>query len=85
MAERRLFGTDGVRGAVGDFLTADLAMRLGRAAALAVDSERPRALVIRDTRSCICKVSHGRCNMPRDMKMSYGKSVNSFATATRGA
>ena len=50
MAERRLFGTDGVRGAVGDFLTADLAMRLGRAAALAVDSERPRALVIRDTR-----------------------------------
>jgi phosphoglucosamine mutase len=50
MAERRLFGTDGVRGAVDDFLTADLAMRLGRAAALAVDSERPRALVIRDTR-----------------------------------
>ena len=50
MAERRLFGTDGVRGAVGDFLTADLAMRLGRAAALAVDAERPRALIIRDTR-----------------------------------
>ena len=50
MAERRLFGTDGVRGAVGDFLTADLAMRLGRAAALAVEAERPRALIIRDTR-----------------------------------
>ncbi len=50
MAQRRLFGTDGVRGAVGEFLTADLAMRLGRAAALAVDAERPRALIIRDTR-----------------------------------
>ena len=50
MAERRLFGTDGVRGAVGDFLTADLAMRLGRAAALAVEAERPRGLIIRDTR-----------------------------------
>jgi phosphoglucosamine mutase len=50
MAERRLFGTDGVRGAVGEFLTADLAMRLGRAAALSVDAERPRALIIRDTR-----------------------------------
>ena len=50
MAERRLFGTDGVRGAVGNFLTADLAMRLGRAAALSVEAERPRALIIRDTR-----------------------------------
>ena len=42
MAERELFGTDGVRGAVGEFLTADLAMRLGRAAALAVEPERPQ-------------------------------------------
>ena len=50
MAERELFGTDGIRGAVGDFLTADLAMRLGRAAALAVEPDRPRALIIRDTR-----------------------------------
>lgn len=50
MVERKLFGTDGVRGAVGDFLTADLAMRLGRAAALVVDAKRPRVLIIRDTR-----------------------------------
>ncbi len=50
MAERELFGTDGIRGAVGDFLTADLAMRLGRAVALAVEPDRPRALIIRDTR-----------------------------------
>jgi phosphoglucosamine mutase len=50
MAERRLFGTDGVRGAVGDFLTADLAMRLGRAAALVSEADRPRILIVRDTR-----------------------------------
>lgn len=50
MPERQLFGTDGVRGPVGEFLTADLAMRLGRAAALAVEAERPRTLIIRDTR-----------------------------------
>ncbi len=50
MAERSLFGTDGVRGAVGEFLTADLAMRLGRAATLDAEAERPQVLVIRDTR-----------------------------------
>jgi phosphoglucosamine mutase len=50
VAKRELFGTDGVRGAVGEFLTADLAMRLGRAAALAVEAERPRTLIVRDTR-----------------------------------
>ena len=50
MAKRELFGTDGVRGAVGDLLTADLAMRLGRAAALAVEADRPRTLIVRDTR-----------------------------------
>ena len=31
--ERRLFGTDGVRGEAGTFLTAELATALGRAAA----------------------------------------------------
>jgi phosphoglucosamine mutase len=50
VAKRELFGTDGVRGAVGEFLTADLAMRLGRAAAVAVEAERPRTLIVRDTR-----------------------------------
>jgi phosphoglucosamine mutase len=50
---RRLFGTDGVRGVAGELLTADLAVRLGRAATrLAGQSlaSRPRVLVIRDTR-----------------------------------
>jgi phosphoglucosamine mutase len=48
--ERRLFGTDGVRGAVGDFLTADLALALGRAAAAWSPAEAPQVLIIRDTR-----------------------------------
>lgn len=50
MAERRLFGTDGVRGPVGELLTPELAVRLGRAAALQADAERPQVLIIRDTR-----------------------------------
>jgi phosphoglucosamine mutase len=50
VAERKLFGTDGVRGPVGDLLTPDLAVRLGRAAALQAESERPQVLVVRDTR-----------------------------------
>jgi phosphoglucosamine mutase len=47
---RRLFGTDGVRGAAGEVLTAELALRLGHAVALGLNSESPRVLVIRDTR-----------------------------------
>jgi phosphoglucosamine mutase len=45
---RRFFGTDGVRGVVGDDLTPDLVERLGRAATLW--SGRGRVLVGRDTR-----------------------------------
>jgi len=48
--ERRLFGTDGVRGAVGEFLTADLALALGRAAAARRPAPAPQVLIIRDTR-----------------------------------
>jgi phosphoglucosamine mutase len=47
---RELFGTDGVRGVAGDRLSADLALALGRAAALECAAERPQVLVIRDTR-----------------------------------
>src|SRR5437763_2158498 len=46
---RRYFGTDGVRGIVGDFITADLVERLGRASALW--SGRGRVFVGRDTRA----------------------------------
>jgi phosphoglucosamine mutase len=45
---RRYFGTDGVRGVVGDSLTSDLVERLGRAAALW--SRAGTAFVGRDTR-----------------------------------
>jgi phosphoglucosamine mutase len=50
VAERRLFGTDGVRGPVGGLLTPELAVRLGRAAALEAGSDRPQVLIVRDTR-----------------------------------
>jgi phosphoglucosamine mutase len=48
--ERKYFGTDGVRGPVGELLTPDLAVRLGRAAALQAEAERPQVLIVRDTR-----------------------------------
>ena len=47
---RRLFGTDGVRGAAGELLTADLALRLGHAVTAQLERDQPRVLVIRDTR-----------------------------------
>jgi phosphoglucosamine mutase len=46
---RRYFGTDGVRGIVGEFLTPELVERLGRAATLW--SGRGRVFVGRDTRA----------------------------------
>ena len=49
-AERKLFGTDGVRGEVGAFLTAELAMALGRAAVASLEADRPQVLIVRDTR-----------------------------------
>ncbi|HZB05314.1 MAG TPA: phosphoglucosamine mutase [Thermoleophilaceae bacterium] len=45
-----LFGTDGVRGVAGEFLTAELALKLGRAAALTSPAEHPQVLIVRDTR-----------------------------------
>jgi phosphoglucosamine mutase len=54
---RRLFGTDGVRGVAGEFLTAELTLALGRAATARIcgrgrqQDSIPRVLVIRDTRA----------------------------------
>jgi phosphoglucosamine mutase len=48
--ERRLFGTDGVRGEAGTFLTAELALSLGRAVTASLEAERPQVLIVRDTR-----------------------------------
>src|SRR5215211_9496186 len=47
---RRLFGTDGVRGVAGEFLNADLALALGRAAATTSGADAPQVLIVRDTR-----------------------------------
>jgi phosphoglucosamine mutase len=49
-ASRKLFGTDGVRGEAGTFLTAELATLLGHAATASLGVERPRVLIVRDTR-----------------------------------
>jgi phosphoglucosamine mutase len=47
---RKLFGTDGVRGIAGEFLTAELARALGRAATAQTGAEHRRVLIVRDTR-----------------------------------
>ena len=47
---RQLFGTDGVRGRAGEFLTAELAVALGRAAITRLNAPEPRVLIVRDTR-----------------------------------
>ena len=49
-APPRLFGTDGVRGVAGEFLTAELALSLGRAAAATSRAGAPQVLIVRDTR-----------------------------------
>ncbi len=47
---RKLFGTDGVRGVAGEFLTAELALALGAAATRSTRAQRPQVLIVRDTR-----------------------------------
>jgi phosphoglucosamine mutase len=50
---RQLFGTDGVRGRAGEFLTAELAVSLGRAAVTRYEQgtgDHARVLIVRDTR-----------------------------------
>jgi phosphoglucosamine mutase len=47
---RKLFGTDGVRGEAGTFLTAELVTALGRAATASLEAQRPQVLIVRDTR-----------------------------------
>ena len=49
-APRKLFGTDGVRGVAGEFLSAELATALGRAAAGIAAADAPQVLIVRDTR-----------------------------------
>ncbi|MEA2348157.1 MAG: phosphoglucosamine mutase [Thermoleophilaceae bacterium] len=49
-AAARLFGTDGVRGRAGEFLTPELALALGRGAATTASAPEPQVLIVRDTR-----------------------------------
>ncbi|HEX4114568.1 MAG TPA: phosphoglucosamine mutase [Solirubrobacteraceae bacterium] len=46
----RLFGTDGVRGVAGELLSAELALALGKAVTARSRADRPRVLIVRDTR-----------------------------------
>ncbi len=47
---RHLFGTDGVRGRAGEFLTAELAVALARATVELSDESHPQVLIVRDPR-----------------------------------
>jgi phosphoglucosamine mutase len=47
---RQLFGTDGVRGRAGHFLTAELALTLARSAVARAGETQPQVLIVRDTR-----------------------------------
>ncbi len=47
---RKLFGTDGVRGRAGEFLSAELALALARTAVTRAPEARPQVLIVRDTR-----------------------------------
>jgi phosphoglucosamine mutase len=47
---RKLFGTDGVRGEAGTFLSAELATALGKATTATLEAQRPQVLIVRDTR-----------------------------------
>jgi phosphoglucosamine mutase len=47
---RKLFGTDGVRGRVGEALDPELAVALGRAAAAETGFDAPQVVIVRDTR-----------------------------------
>jgi phosphoglucosamine mutase len=46
----KLFGTDGVRGVAGVLLSAELVLALGKAATAHTQAQRPRVLIVRDTR-----------------------------------
>jgi phosphoglucosamine mutase len=47
---RKLFGTDGIRGEAGTFVSAELATSLGRAVTASLEAQRPQVLIVRDTR-----------------------------------
>ena len=63
----RLFGTDGARGVANAELTPELAMNIGRAAAMVLISdevEHPTILIGKDTRQCRCRYYDFRITQP---------------------
>ena len=72
----RLFGTDGVRGVVNEFLTPELAYHLGRAAAthFGKEKEHPTFLLGRDTRisgsMLECALASGICSVGGNVVMA---------------
>lgn len=71
----RLFGTDGARGVANTELTCELAMQIGRAAAMVLlensKGERPRVLIGKDTRASSdmleSAISAGLCSVGADV------------------
>lgn len=70
----RLFGTDGARGVANTELTCELAMKIGRAAALVLNEEnivRPRVLIGMDTRTSSdmleAAIAAGLCSVGADV------------------
>ena len=72
----KYFGTDGIRGVAGEHLDAELAFKIGRAAATVLaktDGKRPMVMIARDTRiSCDmleAAISAGLCSTGADVKL----------------
>ena len=70
----RLFGTDGARGVANSELTCELAMQIGRAAAMVLIDEnkkRPRVMIGMDTRissNMLCSaITAGLCSVGADV------------------
>ena len=70
----KYFGTDGIRGVAGEKLNAELAFKIGRAAATVLahsDGQHPRVMIARDTRiSCDmleAAISAGLCSTGADV------------------
>ena len=82
----KLFGTDGIRGVVGENLTADLAFRTGKAIAAVLKEEKGRKPVLtigKDTRISSDMLENalvaGICSVGADVEL-LGKQLRAFRT-----
>src|ERR671910_851240 len=74
-----LFGTDGVRGVAGEFLTAELALKLGRAAALSSAASCPRP-----GRPCSCAATRSTWRPSSRRRTTRTRTTASSSSARRG-